>query len=46
MGKVEVGIKDIFAVPDIKLNKYISIPSSVHGYSLAIEYMRNWLINT
>lgn len=46
MGKAIVGIKDIFAVPDIKLNKYISIPSSVHGYSLAIEYMKSWLINT
>ena len=30
---------------DIKLNKYISIPSSVHGYSLAIEYMRDWIVS-
>lgn len=30
---------------DIKLNKYISIPSTVHGYSLAIEYMRDWIVS-
>lgn len=30
---------------DIKLNKFISIPSSVHGYSVAIEYMRNWFLS-
>lgn len=30
---------------DIHLNKYISIPSSVHGYSLAIEYMRDWVVS-
>lgn len=33
-------------LPDIKLNKYISIPSTVHGYSLAIQFMRDWILNT
>lgn len=32
--------------PDIILNKYISIPSSVHGYSLAIQFMKDWIIDT
>ena len=32
--------------PDIKLNKYISIPSMVHGYSLAIQFMRDWIVDT
>lgn len=32
--------------PDINLNKYISIPSAVHGYSLAIQFMRDWILNT
>lgn len=30
---------------DIKLNKFISIPSTVHGYSVAIEFMRNWFLS-
>lgn len=30
---------------DIRLNKFISIPSTVHGYSVAIEYMRNWFLS-
>ena len=34
----------LHVVPDIRLNKYISIPSAVHGYSLATEYMRNWIL--
>ena len=31
---------------DIKLNKYISIPSTVHGYSLAIQFIRDWILDT
>lgn len=30
---------------DIRLNKYISIPSTVHGYSVAIEYIKFWLLS-
>lgn len=30
---------------DIHLNKYISIPSTVHGYSVAIEYIKYWLLS-
>lgn len=30
---------------DIRLNKFISIPSTVHGYSVAIEFMRNWFLS-
>lgn len=30
---------------EIDLRKNISIPSTTHGYSLAIEYMRNWIIS-
>lgn len=30
---------------DIRLNKFISIPSTVHGYSVAIEYMRHWFLS-
>ena len=32
--------------PDIVLNKYVSIPSSVHGYSLAIQFVRDWILDT
>lgn len=49
MGKTIVSPYQIFhtkSVPDIRLNKYISIPSTVHGYSLAIEYMREWFISS
>lgn len=28
----------------VKLHESISIPSKVHAYSLAIEYMRNWFL--
>ena len=28
----------------IHLNKYLSIPSAIHGYSIAIEYMRYWFL--
>ena len=34
----------LHAAPPIRLNKYISIPSAVHGYSIATEYMRNWIL--
>ena len=45
--KHEVSPQDIFGrLPDIKLNKYISIPSTVHGYSLAIQFMRDWILDT
>lgn len=30
---------------EIDLRKNISIPSTTHGYSLAIEYMRNWIVS-
>lgn len=47
MGKAVVSINDIFgSAPDINLNKYISIPSAVHGYSLAIEYIRDWILES
>ena len=29
----------------IDLQKSISIPSEVHGYSLGVEYMRDWILN-
>ena len=32
--------------PPIRLNKYISLPSAIHGYSLAIEYMRDWILKS
>lgn len=45
MGKAIVtDLNALVGVPDIHLNKYISIPSAVHGYSLAIEYMRDWIL--
>lgn len=49
MGKAIVSPYEIFhnkSVPDIRLNKYISIPSTVHGYSLAVEYMRHWIVDS
>ena len=46
MGKQIVQIHDLRCVPDIKLNKYVSIPSAIHGYSLGIEYVRDWLLDT
>ena len=46
MGKQIVQIHDLRCVPDIKLNKYVSIPSAIHGYSLGIEYIRDWLLDT
>ena len=49
MGKSIVSPYQIFhnkSVPDIRLNKYISIPSTIHGYSLAIEYMRHWIVDS
>lgn len=49
MGKAIVSPYEIFhnkSVPDIRLNKYISIPSTVHGYSLAVEYMRHWVVDS
>lgn len=49
MGKTIVSPYQIFhnkSVPDIRLNKYISIPSTVHGYSLAIQYMRDWIVDS
>lgn len=30
---------------ELKLRKNISTPSTIHGYSLAIEYMRNWILS-
>ena len=45
MGKRIVPIEELKAKPDIILNKYISVPSTVHGYSVAIEYMRDWLLD-
>ena len=49
MGQHIVSPYEIFhnkSVPDIRLNKYISIPSSVHGYSLATEYMKHWIVDS
>ena len=37
------GIKPSFN--ELHLRKNLSIPSTVHGYSLAIEYMRNWILS-
>lgn len=42
--KSEQEIIGTYPFTDIKLNKFISIPSSVHGYSVAIEFMRNWFL--
>lgn len=30
---------------DIVLNREISIPSAVHGYSIAIQYMKEWFLD-
>ena len=30
---------------DIILKKYVSIPSTTHGYSIAIEYIRDWILS-
>ena len=43
--KYIVDIPNVEGPKDIHLNKYISIPSTVHGYSLAVEYMRDWLLS-
>ena len=32
-------------IPDIQLNSHLCIPSTVHGYSLAIEYMTDWFLS-
>lgn len=47
MGKRIVQPEDIFGDHrgNFVLNKYISIPSAIHGYSLAVEYIRNWIVD-
>ncbi len=40
-----VDLPSLHGPDDIHLNKYISIPSTVHGYSLAIEFMRDWILS-
>lgn len=32
--------------PRTNLNKFVSLPSAIHGYSLAIEYMRDWILKS
>ena len=48
MPKQIVSINEICGVSPLQpihLNKYLSIPSHVHGYSLAIEFTRNWILS-
>lgn len=33
------------SISDLPLRKYVSVPSTTHGYSLAIEYIQNWILN-
>ena len=36
---------DIKRTHKLKLNSDISVPSTIHGYSVGVEYMRKWFLD-
>ena len=42
--EAEIMGEDYNLFQGIHLNKYLSVPSAIHGYSIAIEYMKSWFL--
>lgn len=40
----EIFLRRELPIDKVKLHKNISIPSEIHSYSLAIEYMKRWIL--